>query len=82
MVSKIQKWGNSQGLRISSQVMKNAHISIGDEVDIAVHEGFLVVAPRSRFRGKYNLRQLVSRIPKDYQAEEVNWGEPCGKEVW
>jgi antitoxin MazE len=47
-----------------------------------VHEGFLVVAPRSRFRGKYNLRQLVARIPKDYQAEEVNWGEPCGKEVW
>ncbi|MCX6581011.1 MAG: hypothetical protein NT166_12605 [Candidatus Aminicenantes bacterium] len=38
MVTKIQKWGNSQGLRFSSQVMKNAHISIGDEIDLAESE--------------------------------------------
>jgi antitoxin MazE len=81
MVTKIQKWGNSQGVRINSQLLEDARISIGDEVDIAVHEGFIVVAPRRRIRGKYNLKQLVSRIPKDYQAEEVNWGEPLGKEV-
>jgi antitoxin MazE len=82
MVAKIQKWGNNQGLRITSQVLKNAGISIGDEVDIAVREGFILVAPKKVIRGKYNLEQLVSRIPKDYQAEEVNWGKPCGKEVW
>ena len=82
MVAKIQKWGNSQGLRINSQLLKDAGISIGDEVDIGVHEGFIVVTPRRRIRGKYNLEQLVSRIPKDYQTEEVKWGEPCGKEAW
>jgi antitoxin MazE len=75
MVAKIQKWGNSQ-------VLKDAGISIGDEVDIAVREGFILVALRGRIRGKYNLEQLVSRIPKNYQAEEVDWGEPCGKEAW
>ncbi len=82
MVAKIQKWGNSQGLRINSQVLEDAHISVGDEVDIAVHEGLIVVAPKRRIRGKYNLKQLVSLIPKNYQAEEVKWGEPFGKEVW
>ena len=44
--------------------------------EVLEESGFL------RVRGKYKLKQLVSRIPKDYQAEEVNWGEPCGKEVW
>jgi antitoxin MazE len=82
MVAKIQKWGNSQGLRINSQVLEDAHISVGDEVDIVVHEGLIVVAPKRKIRGKYNLQQLVSRIPKNYQAEEINWGEPFGKEVW
>jgi len=82
MGAKIQKWGKSQGPRINSQVLKDAGISIGDEVDIAVREGFILVAHRRRIRGKYNLEQLVSRIPKNYQAEEVDWSEPCGKEAW
>jgi antitoxin MazE len=82
MVTKIQKWGNSQGLRINSQLLEDARISIGDEVEVAVHEGFIVVAPKRKIRGKYSLKQLISRIPEDYQAEEVNWGKPVGKEIW
>jgi excisionase family DNA binding protein len=35
-----------------------------------------------RVRGKYSLRQLVSRIPKGYKAEEADWGAPVGKEAW
>jgi antitoxin MazE len=82
MVTKIQKWGSSQGLRINSQLLEEARISIGDEVDIAVHEGFIVVAPVRKIRGKCSLKELISRIPENYQAEEVNWGKPMGKEVW
>jgi antitoxin MazE len=78
MVTKIQKWGNSQGIRINNQLLEDARISIGDEVELAVHEDFIVVVPRRRIKGKYNLKQLVSRIPRDYQAGEVNWGEPLG----
>ena len=82
MVTKVQKWGNSQGLRIDKQLLEDACISIGDEVDVAVHEGVLVVAPVRKVRGKYSLKQLISQIPKDYHAEEVNWGKPVGKEAW
>jgi hypothetical protein len=28
------------------------------------------------------LQELVSRIPKDRKAEETDWGQPVGKEVW
>jgi len=82
MVTKIQKWGNSQGLRINKQLLEDACISIGDEVDLEVHEGVIVVAPIRKVRDKYNLKDLISRIPKDYHAEEVDWGKPRGKEVW
>lgn len=74
MVTKVQKWGNSQGVLIDCQLLEDAHISIGDEVELEVHEGFIVVTPKRRIRRKHNLKELISRIPKDYQAEEVNWG--------
>ncbi len=82
MVTKVQSWGNSQGLRLSRQVLEEAHISVGDEVDLAVHDGVIVVAPVRRVRGRCNLKTLVARIPHDYKSQEVDWGKPVGKEVW
>ena len=82
MVTKIQKWGNSQGLRLAKQVLEDAHISVGDDVDVTVRDGLIVVAPTRRVRGKRSLQELVSRIPKNYRAEETDWGQPVGKEIW
>jgi antitoxin MazE len=82
MVTRIRKWGNSQGLRLARQVLEDAHISVGDEVDVTTRDGMIVIAPARRIRGKQSLQELVSRIPKDYKTEEVDWGEPVGREVW
>ena len=82
MVTKIQKWGNSQGLRLAKQVLEDAHISVGDDVDVRARDGLIVVEAARRVRGKQSLKELVSRIPKNYNAEETDWGEPVGKEVW
>jgi len=82
MLTKVQKWGNSQGLRFPKEILSRAHISIGDEVDIKVHNGEIVIKPVTRIRGKYNLKDLVSKIPDNYMSEEQNWGSPVGKEEW
>ncbi len=82
MVTKIQKWGNSQGLRLARQVLEDAHIAVGDKVDVTTRNGIIVIVPARRIRGKHSLQELVSRIPKNYGPEEVDWGEPVGKEVW
>ena len=82
MVTKVQSWGNSQGLRLSKQVLEDAHVAVGDDVDIAVQDGVIVITPVKQRRGKVSLRGLVARIPKDYQSEEADWGSPVGREVW
>jgi len=82
MVTKVQKWGNSQGLRLSRQLLEEAQIAVGDEVNVAVHDGAIVVAPAKRLRGKHNLRELVRQIPKGHKSEEIDWGGPVGQEVW
>ena len=82
MITKVQKWGNSQGLRLSKQLLLDVDISVGDSVDVAVREGVIVITPVRRVRGGCDLRELVKRIPKGYEPEQFGWGGPVGKEVW
>jgi antitoxin MazE len=82
MLAKVQKWGNSQGLRLTKALLADAQINIGDDVNISVKNGALIVTLTPKNRKKYNLKDLVARIPEDYQTKEVDWGKPFGKEVW
>ena len=81
MVTRVQKWGNSQGLRVSKHLLEDANLSVGDEVDVVVRDGVLIVTPVGRVRGKHKLCDLVARMPQDYQPEEVDWGKAVGKEA-
>ena len=82
MVTKVQKWGNSQGLRLAKRVLEEARISVGDPVDVSTRDGVIVVAPVRRLRGKQSLQELVSRIPKNYRPKELDWERPIGREDW
>jgi antitoxin MazE len=82
MVTKIQRWGNSQGLRIAKRVLEDARLAVGDDVDVTTRDGLIVIAPTRRIRGRQSLKELVSRIPKAYKTKETDWGEPVGREAW
>jgi antitoxin MazE len=82
MVTKVQRWGNSQGLRFSKEVLEEAQIAVGDEVSVSVRGRRIIVEPTTKVRGRYSLQELVAKIPKSYRVEEVKWGEPVGKEAW
>jgi antitoxin MazE len=82
MLAKIQKWGNSQGLRLTKKLLEDAQLDVGDKVDISVKNGVMIVKPAKRIRGRHNLKDLVTRIPQNYETGEVDWGEPIGREIW
>jgi antitoxin MazE len=82
MHAKIQKWGNSQGIRLAKNLLTDAQLGVGDEVDISVKDGIMIVTPAKRIRGRHKLKDLVALIPESYKTSEVDWGEPVGKEVW
>jgi antitoxin MazE len=82
MVTKVQKWGNSQGLRFPKALLEDAHVKVGDAVQLSVQDQKIIIEPLNKIRGKYDLRALVSRMPKDYKAKEKEWGAPKGKEMW
>ncbi len=82
MVTKVQKWGNSQGLRFSKELLREAQIGVGDDVQVSVRGGRIIVEPLTKVRGRYRLKELVKKIPKGTRAEEADWGRPVGKEAW
>lgn len=82
MITKVQKWGNSQGLRLSKELLSDVDIEVGDAVDVAVRDGALVVTPVRRVRGRVDIEQLIREIPGDYKPGELDWGPPTGREVW
>jgi antitoxin MazE len=82
MIVKVQKWGNSQGIRLSKEILRQANILIGDELEVVTTEDQLVIKPVYKIRGKYKIEDLVAKLPANYQVEELDWGKPVGMEVW
>ena len=82
MLAKIQKWGNSQGVRLAKNLLADARLDVGDEVDVQVKDGSLIVTPARKIRGRHRLEDLVKRMPEDTRPHEIDWGDPVGKEVW
>ena len=80
METTIQKWGNSQGLRIALPFLKQANIALGDTVSVTVQDDSIIV--RKRKGKKFDLVEMVKEIPADYKPSELSWGKPVGKEMW
>ena len=80
MQTKIQKWGNSLGLRIPRSVAEEAGVEAGSAVDISIRRGDLVVKPARR--RKYRLKDLLRQINSKNIHAEVDAGAPVGREIW
>lgn len=82
MVTRVQSWGNSQGLRLSKRLLEEVGIAVGDALDVVVEDGRIVLSPARAAKSAMTLNQLVREIPPDYSASEVEWGKSEGNEVW
>lgn len=82
MSTTIQKWGNSQGLRLKKDILDTLNLSEGDSVRVFVRAGDIIISPDKKQVKKIDLRKLLSKTPKRSKIREVDWGTPVGKEVW
>ena len=80
MVTTIQKWGNSLGLRIPKGVAEDAQVKEGTTVDIRLRDGQLVISPvKSKH---YRLEDLLKGVTRHNMHREIETGDAVGKEVW
>ena len=80
MNTRIQKWGNSLGLRIPKSFAEEAGVEAGSEVELSVKDGQLVVTPTRR--RKYRLRDLLRKVTPENVHDEIDTGGPVGREGW
>ena len=81
MTAKISKWGNSQGLRMPKDIMDSLHLHVGDNVNITMLDGKVILEPIKKDILNYDLNELISKIPTDYKATE-DFDTIVGKEEW
>jgi antitoxin MazE len=80
MQTKIQKWGNSLGLRIPRSFAAEAQVEEGATVDLSVQNGRLLVRPL-RVR-KVALSRLLRKVNRRNLHGEVSTGSAVGREAW
>ena len=76
----IKAWGNSQGIRISKDILQAAYISIDDVLDVQVANVMITVV--KPFRHK-TLEERAAEFQGKLNLDgEYDWGETVGREVW
>lgn len=79
MYTTIQKWGNSQALRLPKAIIEKAGLQENDRVEIRVQNGNLLIVPLKK---RLTLQERAAGYQGDYQPMEWDTGKPVGKEVW
>ena len=84
----IKKWGNSQGIRISKEVMTKMNLKEEDTIEINIYNGKMVIEKIDK--PKYS--NLKERLEAFYKkpideiyidgTQEVDIGTPQGEEIW
>lgn len=86
MTTKVQAWGNSQGVRLPKSLLAELNLETGVdlEIEISPRRDAIVLRPafkKAPVRGRYRLEDLAAAMPKDYRPGETDWGRE-GQEVW
>ena len=77
---RVQKWGNSLALRIPKPLAKDAEVTEGTVLNLAVSEGKVVATPVEQ--KKLSLSELLAKVNKKNLHGEVDFGRPAGRETW
>ena len=81
MITQVKAWGNSQGIRLSKELLALAEIKSNDLLDISVIDGNI---PPKKIENRHRtLEEWAEKYGgKLGPYEEYDWGEPVGRERW
>ena len=82
MTTKIQKWGNSYGIRLPKELFDSGFFSVGSVLSFE-KKGKEVILKEVK-SPKLSLKEIMSKIPKGSFEEEIDFGPDVGREktIW
>jgi len=80
MEVQVKSWGNSQGVRISKEVLQEANIAVNDILDMKVVNGMITLTKPNRHK---TLEERAKKFNGGLNLDgEFQWRESVGREVW
>lgn len=80
MHTNIQKWGNSQAIRLPKPIMETAFFKENEKVEIFAEKDQIIIKKATRAPHK-TLEERLSNFNGKYECKEWDTGSPVGKEV-
>jgi antitoxin MazE len=86
--TNIRKWGNSQGIRLSKELMSQMNLNENDAIGISVNDGKMTIEKlngQKHFNLKERLEAFYNKPIDEVFVEnthEVDMGAPVGNEAW
>ena len=79
MEARLQKWGNSDGIRIPSNILKSLNLKTNDKVDLIQKDDKIIISKKKKH---LTFEERVAKFDGQYLVEPYDWGEAQGKEIW
>ncbi|MDC1205383.1 AbrB/MazE/SpoVT family DNA-binding domain-containing protein [Candidatus Pacebacteria bacterium] len=79
MKTKIQKWGNSLGVRLPKNIAEQKSLKEGLRVSVVLKNNQIVIEP---VEDEITLESMLSDVSTDNIHNETDWAKARGNEVW
>ena len=81
VLATLQKWGNSNAIRIPKHVLAAVNWHENDKVEIEVADGKLSLS-KVEIKKSQSLSDVFAGYDGHYTCQEMDWGKAEGNEVW
>ena len=79
MKTKIQKWGNSLGVRLPKSITEQKSLKAGLSVSVLIQNNQIVIEPIVE---EMSLSSMMASVTPKNLHKETEWSEARGNEVW
>lgn len=79
MTTTIQKWGNSQGIRIPKFLIDAVSWSENEQLVLIADKDKIII---EKAQPRKNIFELFENFDGRYEPCEIDWGESEGAEIW
>ncbi len=80
MEVRLQKWGNSTGIRIPMNILKSLDLKTDDLMEIVEEDNKIIISKSKK--KKISLEELFKKYDGENLSKEFEWDAPRGREIW
>ena len=82
MYANIQRWGNSNALRLPKPILESAFLKENDRVEVIASKNQIIITKVENICQHKTLAERLRNFKDEYKTEEWDTGEHVGKEIW